>query len=77
MLLEFLAWDSPPLDFSRTPITKKKRKKNEKNNNNNNKNKKTEIQKKIDERPPLSRYYKWQIYNLFFISKTFHRDPFR
>ena len=48
MPLEFLAWNSTPLDFSRTPITKKKkRKKNEKNNNNNNKNKKTEIQKKI------------------------------
>ena len=39
--------------------------------------KRQRYKKKIDERPPLSRYYKWQACNLFFISKTFHRHPFR
>ena len=76
MPLEFLAWNSPPLDFSRTPITKKKRKKNEKNNNNNNKNKKTEIQKKLMRDPPCHVIIngKHAIYFLFL--KRFIEIPF-
>ena len=78
MPLEFLAWNSPPLDFSRSPITKKKKgKRTKKITTTTTRIKRQRYKKKFDERPPLSRYYKWQTCNLFFISKTFHRHPFR